>query len=961
MNYHPVQATNYPLDPIQEFDEVTVEFRVENYLSFESNVIITDAAVVYVNVASLFKNLGIYGVSEKEHNSLKGFIEDEKTHYQIDVVSKEIRKGSRTVKSIHGIIKVFGDIYVEMNLMNEVFDLNMLFNFRSLSVKMKASFELPFVKQARLEKMRKNLSNLQARSDVVIDTIIGRNYHLFKGGTMDWSITSSQSEGRESNNRFALRLGGELLYGEAKIGVHVYNKLNFEKRQLYYNWRWIDNDNNFIKQAQIGKIGASSISFLKAPLVGMSFNNSPNTIRKARGTYTISEYTGANWTVELYINDVLVDYTVADASGFYVFNIPIVYGYNKITLKQYGPLGEERIEERKMNAPATFMPVKVMEYKISGGVLEDTNQSRFGRGEVSYGVSRFVTIGGGMEYLSSIPDTPLIPFVNMAFQPFSKMIINMEFAHNIRVKGTLNYNFGKSTSIAFDYSKYVEGQQATLNNTSEERKVRLSFPIKISKIRCTTRWSYAQLVYGSFSTNRINAMFSGRYKNVTGNATIASYWTNGERSFVTSKVIFSHRMRNGFTIRPSFRYHISEHKMMSFRTEIEKRVERVSFSASYERNVRDGINNATFSLKYNLPFGRIGFYTGYRNKKYNFSENAQGSIAFGAGNGSIKTDYNTGIGKGGISLYPFLDLNQNGTKDIGEQMVLLNNVRVPGGKVTVSPRDSIIRVSNLNAFTNYTVRFSPDELANIALKFKNKTYQILVDPNQYKKVEIPILVQGEISGIVYLNTGGIQEGQGRIKIHIEDEKGHVVAEILSESDGYFSYLGLKPGKYKVRIDQNQLKNIEVESSPLLHSIVVKTLLDGDVIEGLDFIIKKPTRITIKKETVRELTTAFTKDTNLETDFTKIATLKIPFYSVQIGVFHKKVTLKQLLNLRPIYYEVLSEKTTRYISGIYTTKKEAKTARARIVALGIKDAYVVAYKNGKKVTFESLKSPVNIKK
>ena len=111
---------------------------------------------------------------------------------------------------------------------------------------------------------------------------------------------------------------------------------------------------------------------LDAPVVGASISNSPNNqFEKLHGYYNINEYTEPNWTVELYINDVLVDYTVADASGLFVFKVPIVYGYTTLKLKFYGPMGEERIEERTRNVPFTFMPAKKLEYNVSGGVLQD--------------------------------------------------------------------------------------------------------------------------------------------------------------------------------------------------------------------------------------------------------------------------------------------------------------------------------------------------------------------------------------------------------------------------------------------------------------------------------------------------------------------------------------------------------------------------------------------------------------
>jgi hypothetical protein len=45
----------------------------------------------------------------------------------------------------------------------------------------------------------------------------------------------------------------------------------------------------------------------------------------------------------------------------------------------------------------------------------------------------------------------------------------------------------------------------------------------------------------------------------------------------------------------------------------------------------------------------------------------------------------------------------------------------------------IIRISDLNSFVNYNVQFSDADLENISWRFKQSSYEILVDPNQYKK------------------------------------------------------------------------------------------------------------------------------------------------------------------------------------------------------------------------------------
>lgn len=831
-----VEIIDIKLDPVVAYDEVPVSFIVNGNLKFEINVIITESNKVYINIEELFKSLGIKCIQENQGNNLTGFIENESKIYNIGFNANQITIGEKIIKAANGFMKESGAIYVESTVLTEAFGLNIIFNFRSLSIKLDTNFEIPAAKQARLEQMRQNVSKLQSKSEVTVDTVIGRNYHLFNGGVIDWSVSSYQAQDQKINNKFSISAGNELLGGEARVGFNYYSQTDFDRRQFYYNWRWVDNENAVIKQAQLGKVWTQSIAWLRAPLVGASVNNSPNTIRKATGTYIISEYTEPNWTVELYINDALVDYTEADASGLFVFKVPIVYGYTTLKLKFYGPLGEERTEERTMNTPYTFMPAGTLEYNITGGIIEDEFNSKFGRGVINYGLNRFITIGGGVEYLSNIPEHPLIPFARLAFQPFSRMVVNFEYAQNVLINGLLNYTFGKSSFLELDYSKFTKGQQATLNNTNEELRIRFSFPYKISKITGNTKLTYNQFVYDNFNFNQLNAVFSGRYKNFSANTTIASNWTNDRDPYMNATLDLSYRMRNGLMIRPSAQYNITAQELMRTGVELEKRLARMSLSVSYERNVQFATNNVYLSLRYDLPFARTGVTTSWYNNRFSASETAQGSLVFG--DKKVKAGYNSALGKGGILFYPFLDLNQNGILDKGEQMVLLSKVRVSAGKAIISEKDSIVRVSDLNSFIDYVVEFSDADLENISWRFKHKTYQVLVDPNQYKRVYVPIVSVGEVSGMVYLNSNDAVKGLGRITVQIIDEQGNTVAETLSESNGYYNYLGLKPGIYTVQIDPDQLDKLEYLSKPLPQKVVIKASVDGDIIDGLDFVITK---------------------------------------------------------------------------------------------------------------------------
>jgi len=819
------------------FDGFPVNVIVEGYNNFYIDAIYANDGLLYVNIGDLFKTLNIPCIIGQNGDIIDGFIENESRTYSIDYNTGQIKVGDKTVNAKNGLVKEMGTLYMESSLFAEAFGIILTFNYRALTIILKSNFELPIIKQLRIEKMRSNISKL--KGEVIADTIVQRNYHFLKFGTLDWSIASSQTWDGSTNNHLGLGFGTELLCGEADVSINYSDQYKFENRQLQYLWRWVDNDKSIIKQVQVGKISNQTISFINAPVIGAVVRNSPTTVRKATGYYTINAFTEPNWTVELYINNILVDYTKADASGLYVFKVPIVYGYITLTLKFYGTMGEERTEERTMNIPYTIMPAKEFEYGLSAGIVQDSSLSRFGKGNFNFGLTRFLTVGGGLEYLSSIPDGAFIPYAKITIQPFSKLIINGEYAHGVKTRCLLNYYFGNNTLLEIDYTKHVKGQLATIFNAPEERKAKLSIPFRIKKLNVFAKLDYTQLVYSDFKNNQGNIMLSAYYRQFSANSATQLNWINNKLVYVTTDLSLFYRLKNGYNIRSSAQYNASESKFITCKAAIEKSIPKGNLSATYESNILNNANLISLSFKYDLSFARINISASHSNGNTYTSESAQGSLAFVGGNKYIHASNNSSVGKGGISLYPFLDLNNNGIFDKGEHLVKLNSVRVSGGKTIFSKKDSIVRIPNLNAFTSYNVEFSDNDLDNIAWRFKKKVYQAFIDPNQFKRIDIPIVAVGEVSGMAYLNTDNSLQGIGRVLVKFYNKNSpKVIAETLSESDGYVYYLGLEPGEYVARVDTVQLSNLDFKVDPPQIDFTIKTLEEGDIVGGIDFVLSR---------------------------------------------------------------------------------------------------------------------------
>ena len=131
------------------------------------------------------------------------------------------------------------------------------------------------------------------------------------------------------------------------------------------------------------------------------------------------------------------------------------------------------------------------------------------------------------------------------------MVLNLEYAQNVRMQGLLNYYFGKSAFLEIDYADYVDGQMATLFNANEELKVRFSLPFKMNKVSGYAKLNYQSSLYiVNLHYNHFDAVFSGYYKNFSANLSTLVNWVSENDPYITSTLALSYRMRNGLIIRP---------------------------------------------------------------------------------------------------------------------------------------------------------------------------------------------------------------------------------------------------------------------------------------------------------------------------------------------------------------------------------------------------------------------------
>ena len=82
---------------------------------------------------------------------------------------------------------------------------------------------------------------------------------------------------------------------------------------------------------------------------------------------------------------------------------------------------------------------------------------------------------------------------------------------------------------------------------------------------------------------------------------------------------------------------------------------------------------------------------------------------------------------------------------------------------------------------------------------------------------------------------------------------------------------------------------------------------------------------------------------------QVETVKGLFYTVQVGVYSKPVPAKSIKNISGLNSELTQTKKIRYTAGKYTSMMAAVEKRSEAKGLGISDAFITAYYNGRRIS------------
>ena len=589
---------------------------------------------------------------------------------------------------------------------------------------------------------------------------------------------------------------------------------------------------DFEKNDYISKISLGDFSFdglIPSTSRGIQVTNEPLEPRKVYASYQITDKAPPNFTIELYINDRLIDYTKSDANGNFRFKIPLSYGTTLIQMKYYGPEGEFYTDKKIYQIPFTLLPPKEFNYKISMGKYANTSNNT-ANVQAEYGITDWLTNQTGLDFIDDQLSRKGVFYNSLTTRISENYLLNLLAAPNAYYKISANALYFSQASLSLAFTNYEKNPVYNPARLDNELSTLFFVPLETGFISYNInggfryarssnlkRYDYtlgAMASFGGFSpTLNYNLIQLDNGNEVTNRSIISPGflltipWLSGAFDFL-----------NGNIINSRLSYNASDNKFENFSISFSSSIfKHGRIQISHQQNFLSSISTTQVQLIIEFPFTRS--YTTVSNNS--FSQSFQGAILYDDNYDKFNFMNRQQLGKSAVAMRMFLDENVNGIYDLTEPILKKGKVVLNNAGIIERGDDNILRLEELSPYTRYETKIVESSIENPLWVPKYKNIAFTSGPNKVRPIDIPFYVSGEIDGTVTKIVNNQKTEVAGIKVHIEGIENDFNISVNTFNDGSFYYFGLAPGKYKIYLDKSQLDYLGVHSNPSVKEIELK--------------------------------------------------------------------------------------------------------------------------------------------
>ncbi len=739
------------------------------------------------------------------------------------------------------------DLYISPALYEKIFGMRFEVNMRTLSLKVEYDGSLPIEEKKKREALRKKLM-LKEQNEKVFPLLFPRQKKFVGLGFVDYYIDANLIAPSTISSIYSFHAGMELLGGDFQGSFS--GSLLPEASPIYTSnvrWRYAFKENKYLTNIYAGQISTTSAE--AELLVGVAVNNEPIKPRQIFHTYQIDGTTTPDSEVELYLNDQLVDFTRANELGYYRFNFPLTYGTVRMSTRIYTPTGQVIYKDDRIQVPFNFLPKGVVTYNLQAGIPDsgtgfELQDDYHAHGDVGIGITPSITARVGADYSVNLV-TPTY-YGSLTTRLWNNFLINVDVAPQKYLKAAANYIMYMGNSIDVGYTTYDTKNYESPGLVKQEAKLGMFFPIKYKdwasgfRITATNRAtdkSNSTVIQGDYSTNIGKLNFRINYMDQM--FLMGDSWLSAVRTASTALTYTISRspgvpvFAKGMFVRGQFSYDLMYNEAKDFS---------LQFSRSYKNAARINImtqydlrfNKVKAMLGITLDFSSLRSSTqfDYDGNNVSLKQSINGSVGVDVNSQNLRFSNRDNVGRAAASVMMFIDENDNRKFDEGEKIVPAKAIRMQQLTSSELGHDGILRLTQLQPYWNYQIEVSIASLPDPTLAPLFTKFSFVADPNQYKRIEIPMYRAGIMEGNVILIRNGEEINLSGVRVILKSKEREQEEVLKTFSDGGFYSLNLIPGHYTLEIDPVQLDFLGAKSEPPVTEFEVKPTLEGDYIGGI---------------------------------------------------------------------------------------------------------------------------------
>jgi len=818
--------------------------------------------VPYIPVGEVLSLLEIPAELLPESRGLRGTYPSPNDFWQINPVQfrQTIRGESKELLKADFYLGEL-DLYLHPKILKEMFGLDFVMSLEGLTLSLKSTYPLPVEEKKKREQLRNRLLSSDSNSDLISAPLLyPRDRSLLKMGMIDYNL--NQTFSNEGNLTSGLiNVGLEALGGDM-VGLVGFNKnaASTEVDVRGLRWRYVlpgalePKKNVPLTAFSVGDIFTTGQSQLGS-IVGVSLTNDPIAPRRELDFFVIDGYTEADSEVELLMGGQLVDFVRADEVGYFRFNAPINFGTLRLTLRIYTPQGKVILEDRQLQIPFTFLPRGFVTYNVQAGlprIDSGVGDQIVGHADVAYGVTNALTVRAGSDFYPSKNGPAPFNYVGLSARVFQQYLVNLDFLPNRFAQTNGSVFFANNTSITAQFKEYF--QDSVLNPRSNQREYSLNYfmPFQVkgqfAGIRFGgTRQESLKIIRNSLQADlntqlgrfvaRIN--FRGnldQYIPTTTEVGFSSFTgtVTGSMTYTLSRSLGVPVYVRGMFVRAQALYDPQIQRVKNMSVLLSQTLfKRGRLTLGYDRDLIQGMSQFQLGFLYDFNFLRTASQFNMSGDNFSLQQSFSGSLGYDP-IGNIIPNNRDQVNRSGVAVKLFIDGNDNGIHDEGEEIVPAKAARLDRSATAVMGSDGIVRYSQLQSYWTYRLEIDKNALPDPTLAPKQQAFSFVADPNHYRMIEVPLYRTGTIEGAVFTaSLSGAKVGQGGLRVTLTDAYGKTET-LRTFTDGTFYTFGLIPGTYTVVLDPQQLNYIGKESDPDVLEFEIKALADGDYVSGLDF-------------------------------------------------------------------------------------------------------------------------------